>query len=367
MLAIVAPAAAILVRVGDVEVQPLVAALKHAPVQLDGRPNPSLTGGQVRALRAQIARKDPGRIAIAIVTPFSTKATGDLSEAISEQINRNGVVVVVSGYNYHVSTTWGSGTGAGNRLGTAVDRPGDSLYVQMQRTIDSFARADARAGHPGANSSEQNAPSPSQGQVTAPTNTSNGAPGSSGSPSSSSGGGSGGLIAALIGVAIVLLVAAVPVTKAVRRSMRSSHWRKEEASDVHAQAQADFIKLGEDIGALDIDSSMPNASAAAKEEYSRAIDCYQDAEKRLQKPDDNYQFERALDALKRGRAHLQAAEQMFNASEQPAMAGAHGASAQSAESNGKMVDQLAALATLHERGELTDAEFDEQKRRLLSG
>ncbi len=267
MLAIVAPAAAILVRVGDVEVQPLVAALKHAPVQLDGRPNPSLTGGQVRALRARIARRDPGRIAIAIVTPFSTKATGDLSEAISEQINRNGVVVVVSGYNYHVSTTWGSGTGAGDRLGAAVDRPGDSLYVQMQRTIDSFARADAKAGHPGANSSEQNGPAPSQGQVTTPTNTSNGAPGSSGSPSgssSSSGGGSGGLIAALIGVAIVLLVAAVPVTRAVRRSMRSSHWRKEEALDVHAQAQADFIKLGEDIGALDIDSSMPNASAAAK-------------------------------------------------------------------------------------------------------
>ena len=361
MLAIASPAAAVLVRVGDISVGSLVNALKRAPVQLAGKPNPTLTAGQVRALRARIARKDRGRIWMAVVTPIDVKATGDLSEAVSEQLGA-GVTIIVAGYNYHVSTTWGSGTAAGNRLAAAVNRPGDSLYVQLQRAIDSFARADAKAGHPGANSSEQNTPAPSQGQVTAPTNTSKGFTGSTGS--SSSGGGSAGLIAALIGAVIVLLVISVPVVRSVRRSRTASHWRKEESADVHAQAQADFIKLGEDIGSLDIDSSMPNADADGKEEYSKAIDCYQDAERRLQKPDDNYQFERALDALKRGRAHLDAATRMFNASGQPAMATAHGGG--SSAENGKVVDQLAALATLHERGELTDAEFDEQKRRLLS-
>ena len=361
-LAIASPAAAILVRVGDISVGSLVNALKRAPVQLAGKPNPTLTAGQVRALRARIARKDRGRIWMAVVTPIDVKATGDLSEAVSEQLSA-GVTIIVAGYNYHVSTTWGSGTAAGNRLAAAVNRPGDSLYLQLQRTVDSFARADAKAGHPGANSSEKNTPAPSQGQVTAPTNTSNGFTGSTGA-SSSSGGGSGALIGVLIGVVVVLLGISVPVVRSVRRSMSASHWRKEESADVHAQAQADFIKLGEDIGSLDIDSSMPGANAEGKEEYSKAIDCYQDAERRLQKPDDKYQFERALDALKRGRAHLDAATRMFNASGEHAMATAHGGD--SSAENGKMVDQLAALATLHERGELTDAEFGEQKRKLLS-
>jgi hypothetical protein len=57
---------------------------------------------------------------------------------------------------------------------------------------------------------------------------------------------------------------------------------------------------------------MPNASARGKDEYAAAIECYQDAERRLKTPDDDYQFERAVEAIKRGLAHVRAADQLFN-------------------------------------------------------
>jgi hypothetical protein len=102
--------------------------------------------------------------------------------------------------------------------------------------------------------------------------------------------------------------------------MRASHRREQERADAREQTQADFAKLGEEIEALDIDSSMPNASERGKDEYSKGIECYQDAERRLRDPGDEYQFEHAVDAVKRGRAHVHAADQLFNPKAEPSEA-----------------------------------------------
>ena len=80
----------------------------------------------------------------------------------------------------------------------------------------------------------------------------------------------------------------------------------------------------------------------------QAIDCYQDAERRLRNAGDEYQFERAVAAISQGLEHVAAAERMFN----------------SRHASG-VTDSLAKLAALHDSGDLTDAEFAEQKRRLL--
>jgi hypothetical protein len=113
---------------------------------------------------------------------------------------------------------------------------------------------------------------------------------------------------------VVLVAAASIAGPRLRRGRRAAHRRDEERHDLKDQTQSDFGKLGDAIGALDIDSSMPNASPRGKDEYAAAIECYQDAERRLKTPDDDYQFERAVQAITTGLTHVHAADQLFNPS-----------------------------------------------------
>lgn len=158
------------------------------------------------------------------------------------------------------------------------------------------------------------------------------------------------LVALVItGVALALLCVLIGGRYA-RGAMKAAHVRREESEDVHKQAHADFIKLGEAIGALDIDSSLATASAQGKDEYGHAVGCYAEAERRLKHEDDDYQFQKALNAIKAGFRHLNAADQLFNPTHDPR----------------QVVDQLSKLAELHRRGTLTDAEFAEQKAKLIN-
>jgi hypothetical protein len=125
---------------------------------------------------------------------------------------------------------------------------------------------------------------------------------------------------------------------------------EQEKKDVHAQAQADFIKLAEEITRLDIDSSLATASPAGKDEYRHALGCYEAAERRLKQPDDEYQFQKAQWAIKAGLRHVRAADQLFNPTPDRA-----------AET-----EQLTKLVALHERGALTDKEFAEQEKKLIN-
>ncbi|MFL5828911.1 MAG: SHOCT domain-containing protein [Solirubrobacteraceae bacterium] len=351
-----ASAGAVLISVGGIRVQELADALHSSPVQTRGKPDPALTAAEVRSLDGRINQRDPDRIRIAVVSPLSEQGTTDLTHALSDAINSDGVVIVVAGSNYHVTTTWGTGEEARSRLAEAVNQAGDSLPAQLRRAVDSFAAADAAAGHPGASSSEQTGPDQTTTQGGGATGAT-GATGAGSSPSKSSG--STGLIVGLAVLAVILVGAGIPLIRRWRGSMRTAHYRKEQAADVHAQAQADFVKLGEDIGALDIDSSMPAASAEGKDEYAKAIECYQDAERRLHDPDDDYQFQRARQALLDGAQHVQTAGRLFNSSHATATATAPSAV------DGGVVDRLSKLAALHEQGALTDAEFAQEKRKLL--
>ncbi len=159
----------------------------------------------------------------------------------------------------------------------------------------------------------------------------------------------GSVIALIImGVAVLLLVVLIGARYG-RAAMKTAHVRREQSVDVHKQAHADFIKLGEAIGALDIDSSLANASAAGKDEYGHAVGCYAEVERRLKHEDDDYQFQKALNALAAGFRHVNAADQLFNPKSDPT----------------QEIDQLSKLAELHRRGALTDAEFAAQKAKLI--
>jgi hypothetical protein len=298
----------------SIDVSSLAQALERTPVQIVGSPSLSISDGAARTLSTRIRKVDPGRIWIAVVPSMSQGPTSRLSNALSGYLNADGggTVVVVAGGSVWGSTSWEDGGAATARLAAAFKNPREPLARQLGTVIDSFASGDAAAGHPKIGGSPGTA---SQSSTTSqPSEPASGGGGSSSSSSSSS----SGLIVGLVALALVVLFVLARSGPRMRRARRASHRRKQEQADAHEQAQADFVKLGEAIEALDIDSSMPNASARGKDEYAKALDCHDQAERRLKKADDEYQFERALAALKEGLEHVQAAGQLLNQPDAPA-------------------------------------------------
>jgi hypothetical protein len=57
--------------------------------------------------------------------------------------------------------------------------------------------------------------------------------------------------------------------------------RRERIAEVRELAGEDQLALGDDIRELDVDISMPGADAGAKEDYGKALDCYEAAGKAL--------------------------------------------------------------------------------------
>ena len=295
----------------SIDVSSLAQALERTPVQVVGSPSLSISDGEARALSARIRRVDRGRIWTAVVPSMSQGPTSRLSNALSGYLNADGggTVVVVAGGSVWGSTSWEDGGAATARLAAAFKDPHEPLARQLRTVIDSFASGDAAADHPQINGPPGTASQASTAtQPSGPASASNG----NASGSSSSGSSSGGLIVGLVALALVVLFVLLRSGPRLRRARRASHRRKEEQADAHEQAQADFIKLGEAIEALDIDSSMPNASARGKDEYAKALECHDQAERRLKKADDEYQFEHAVAALREGLEHVHAAGQLLD-------------------------------------------------------
>jgi hypothetical protein len=333
--------------------QSLAGSLQNDPVQILGTSQSAysaMSSKQVAGLRAEIARLDPGRIFIAFLSPRNQSALEEISNSAFADLPAGTLISIADDpqnartTHFFVGSTWEDNGTAQNELNDVIQRYHSGqgpLSADLRLAIQSFARADAAAGHPAPASSGAGTAAAPQRQPASPT--------------SSDGGISGGVITGIIAVAVLLLIAAIPVTRAIRSGMGASHWHKEQAADAHTHANSDFVKLGEAIEALDIDSSMPNASAAGKDEYSHAIGCYAEAERQLKQADDPYHFDRALAAIKAGHRHVQAADQLFN----PAKQGAPSLDETA------LVDRLEKLTTLHDSGALTDAEFSAQKHKLL--
>jgi hypothetical protein len=225
MLVSVASAAADVARVEGMKVQSLADELGTDPVQVDGHPNPPLSARQRRALSARIAKVDPGRIWIAVVTPVSVQATGELAQSLLASIKADGVVIVVSGSNYHVSATWGTADEARERLRDAVGRPNDSLEVQMRRAIDSFAAGDATAGHPGAGGSKSGAE--------------NGASSGGGGGGGASGNGNGRRTVGVIALAVALAGGVALGLKYVLGGHRAVRRRRQDPADASDLGEVD--------------------------------------------------------------------------------------------------------------------------------
>jgi hypothetical protein len=318
----------------------LASSLQSDPVQSIAVPRSSfvaLSHRQIDSLQKEIASLDPGRIWILVVSPRGESALGNLADPVFGYLPAGALIAVAedprnpNNTNWWVGASWESSDAAQARLNDVIQgyRKGQgSFFNDLRLEIQSFARADKAAGHPAlASASNPAAAVPTTGVTS----------------------GSGFPFAAVIAGVIVLILFVLLGGGRLRRAARSAHLRREKNVDAQAKAQADFIKLGEQITALDIASSLANASPQGKDEYRHAIGCYEKAERKLKQADDEYQFQQAVYAIKAGLRHVQAADQLFNSTPNPA----------------KEVDELAQLDALHRRGALTDAEFAEQKAKLI--
>lgn len=307
VLAVSISASSTVAHAASLDPQALAASPQSDPVQsIDVPPSSfsALSHGQISSLKAEIARLDPGRIWILVVSPRTQSDLDNVADPVYGDLPAGTLIGVAEDAqdpnttHFWVGSTWQSSDAAQNQLNNVINgyhKGQGSLYDDLRLNIQSFVSADAAAGHPSLNSS--------------------GNSGQSGGNSGQSGGtssGSGGLIAVVIVVAVLLVVAALVGGRYLRRSMRASHWQREEKADAHAKAQADLGTLGDEIGALDIDSSMMAANPAGKDEYAKALDCYEEAERRMKQAGDEYQLEHAVDAIGRGLEHIRNANRLFN-------------------------------------------------------
>jgi hypothetical protein len=92
------------------------------------------------------------------------------------------------------------------------------------------------------------------------------------------GGGGGGVGVGTIAVLTLLLVGGGALIFGARRRRRQREAeRRRELEEVKQVAQEDLVALGDDIRALDLDTSMPDADPEAVRHYTEAVDQYQKA------------------------------------------------------------------------------------------
>jgi hypothetical protein len=357
--------------ISGLSVQTIVNALRRQPLVVGYGANPDVPDADVVPLRHLIDRLDRGRIWIIVTPPRSEHVEGQLANKVANDLNRDGVVIAIGGYNFYVTTTWG-GTGNGI-LSQAVSNQNLTMPQYVRNIIVDFARADAHAGHPtpladqikaakqaatqkqGISSSTSNAGTSTGGTTaaaTAPQPASTTAPAARAPASKKSSGSSTGLLIALAAVALLVLIGGGAYG---RQARKRASIRRRESEDAHAKANSDLAKLGERITDLDIDQQMPNADPGGKAEYVKALDCFQGGERRLKADRDSAEFAKAVEVIAAGLKHIDEAERLFNN---------HGRAKDLLPAD--VISRLTKLAALHRSGALTDDEFSAEKKKLLS-
>ena len=321
LLGVVAPSASA-ATVAGVDIDALVASLQHDPVVVQGSPR-ALTYAQADAVRRLIARVDPGRIFVVALGGQTSAGVDDVETALQQAVRYSGALIVIApapgGGAYNVAAdSWEAPDLAVSRFEDALGIAG-TVPEALKLGIPAMAKGDAAAGHPGRNGISHSGGAP----ATPSSGPSGVASGPSGSSVTSRAGGSAsgssgvGLIIGLVLFALLVgAVVAFYATKgfsSARASRKRARWQHEERADTFDQAQADFVKLGEEIEALDIDTSMPGADPAGKAEYAQALEAHDEAERRLAKAkDDDYQLSKAISVITNGREHLRRAGEIFN-------------------------------------------------------
>lgn len=268
-------------------------ALASDPVYVHPRSAARLPVADQGQVRLAIVRSAIGRIRVAVVPAGVAARSGSLenfARDVDQTLDVRGAAVFVAGPEYFVTTSYPDSQRAVSavRAGVAA-REGDPLGQELVQVVRRLGRVD-----PGR---------PTDVQETQP-----GSPVPDADDFLDDVGDAfrlGVLIVAL-GVALPFVVVAVFLVARARRGRA----REAEVRQSHERSAADeLVTLGDEIRALDLDTSMPSASRAALAEYEQALARYDQANELLSGEPTAYRVEQARAAIAAGRRHLATARE----------------------------------------------------------
>jgi hypothetical protein len=270
LLLVLAPAAAAQDSVVDRAAQ----ALRSDPVHVDPAAEMRLSASDADALRRRIDQ-GAGPMYVAILPDAAKREAGGSAEGairlLADRLARPGVYAVVVGTTFRAgSTDLPSGVTAEQATAALREHRDEGVAATLLAFTDRMA--DVRAGRTPDTSED-------------------------------SGGGGGGLGAPLLAGLLALGGGALLVGRRRRRAAEAV-----ELAELKANVRDDLVALGDDIRALDLDMEMPGTPAAAKADYARAVDAYDQADthwERARRPED---FEPIGALLEEGRYAMTAAK-----------------------------------------------------------
>jgi hypothetical protein len=288
-------------------------ALRDDPVYVAPASADLLTVAQRGRLRLRIVDRDVGRIQIAVVPGASAQRAGGLNEyanAVDQAMpGRRGALLVTTGTAFHVITSHAVINPTLAAVRAAVESKREKgLQAQLLAAVDGIAEVD-----PGASADPAGLPSPG-GASDGP---GAGDPSASGDEFLDDVGDSVrlGVLIAAAAVALPFVLGALGLTLMWRRRRAAAEQREQITS---RDTRDELVAFGEEIRALDLDVEMPGVSPTAREEYERALNLYDRANRLLAGDDPSeVQLYEARRSVEEGRARLRAAESALAGSAKP--------------------------------------------------
>ena len=165
-----------------------------------------------------------------------------LSRRIADQVDRPGSYLITAGTKYRVASSQLDPGEAEQLADQAFKAHGKDLDASIGQWVDQVAAA------------------------------------AKGEPAAQSGGGGGGIGIGTIAVLVALVAGGGALIFGSRRRRREREAeRRRQLEEVKSVANEDLVALANDIQALDLDTSMPDADPEAVRHYTEAVDQYQKA------------------------------------------------------------------------------------------
>jgi hypothetical protein len=171
--------------------------------------------------------------------------TDVLGAKIADALNERGTYLVTAGTRYTAASSTLNRGEAKELAGQAFQANGKDLDAALSQFVDEVS--SAAKSEPAAQTSGDG------------------------------GGGGGGGIATVAVLAVVLVGGGALIFGARRRRREREAERQRELEEVKSVANEDLVALSDDIRALDLDTSMPDADPEAVRHYTDAVDQYEKA------------------------------------------------------------------------------------------
>jgi hypothetical protein len=265
LLAAAAPAA------GSEYSRSLAKRLEREIVYVEPRAQPRVTQRDAGDIRIRIAQKAIGRIKIAVVRAERAQDEGGasgLAHAVARDLDFRGALMVVAGGSIFTLTNHQNASQTVDAVREAFARNQGDRARQILAAVNGIAAVD-----PGPSAD------PRPGPGSAPDLT-------SGEDFLDDVGDTFRLAGLIVAIAIALPFVAVAVWLGLRYRRRRQE-QEEDWDFAQEGLRNELIALGDEIRALDIDTSMPDANPLALSDYEAAIAQYDRANQALDRAEEN--------------------------------------------------------------------------------